>query len=427
MTNRCPPPVVIALGVLSALLAGGCGREDRGATSGGHPLLGTKSAVVLAPGDGALTDADEAQRRFIDAARAAPIPGDTPAVVVDNPRNGSVYPPDIVAPTFTWTDATEGADTWLLDVAFEGDDAARLAVLVPGDPQPPAAIDEACVAETNELPEAPGAFDRSFTPPRELWETMKKRSKERWATLTITGRSSAAPGRALSVARLRFRTSEDPVGAPIFYRDVPLAPSNTEKGVIKPLADDAVALIKWRLRDIGRPESRVVLERMVTCANCHSFSLDGTTFGMDVDGPQGDKGTYAFLPVRKQMVIDYENIITWNDYPKKPKGHNTRGFLSRVSPTGRYAVTTLNEAVYVANFLDYRFLQVFYPTRGILAYYDRKTHVMDALPGADDPAYVHCDAVWSPDGSEIVFARAPAKDAYQPGVPLAKYANDPNE
>jgi hypothetical protein len=45
--------------------------------------------------------------------------------------------------------------------------------------------------------------------------------------------------------------------------------------------------------------------------------------------------------------------------------------MAHPSPDGRYAVTTVNEDGFVANFKDYRFLQVFYPTRGILAWYDR--------------------------------------------------------
>jgi Tol biopolymer transport system component len=40
---------------------------------------------------------------------------------------------------------------------------------------------------------------------------------------------------------------------------------------------------------------------------------------------------------------------------------------------------------------------------------------------------VHTDAVWSPDGKYLVFARAEAKDAYLPGRKQAEYANDPNE
>src|ERR1035438_4326483 len=49
------------------------------------------------------------------------------------------------------------------------------------------------------------------------------------------------------------------------------------------------------------------------------------------------------------------------------------------------------------------------------------------LPGADDPEFVHTSAFWSPDGKNLVFSRARAKDPFAPGQPPAKYANDPNE
>ena len=92
---------------------------------------------------------------------------------------------------------------------------------------------------------------------------------------------------------VRIQTSADPVGAPIFYRDVPLMPAETEPGVIKPLANSAVPLIAWRLRDVEQTGSRVLIEGIHSCANCHSFSRDGKTMGIDVDGPQNDKGLYA--------------------------------------------------------------------------------------------------------------------------------------
>ena len=120
--------------------------------------------------------------------------------------------------------------------------------------------------------------------------------------------------------------------------------------------------------------------------------------------------------------------------------------MSQVSPDGRYVVTTINEPgkgqtdyqrrqapedlrqnYYVANFKDYRLLQVFYPTRGVLAWYSKATGLLQPLPGADDPRYVQASAVWSPDGKYLVFARAEAKDAYPPGAPLAERSNDPNE
>jgi tetratricopeptide (TPR) repeat protein len=82
---------------------------------------------------------------------------------------------------------------------------------------------------------------------------------------------------------------------------------------------------------------------------------------------------------------------------------------------------------YITNFKDYRFLQVFFPTRGILEWYDRSTGKRVPLPGADDPRYVQTDGVWSPDGKTIVFARAEARDPYRQGQRPALHANDPNE
>jgi tetratricopeptide (TPR) repeat protein len=231
----------------------------------------------------------------------------------------------------------------------------------------------------------------------------------------------------VSRGQATFTTSSDPVGAPVFYRDVPLMPSDTKEGVIKPLATNSQSLIAWRLKEIGRDDSRVLLKDMPTCANCHSFSSDGSTLGMDIDGPDGDKGAYAIAAVKRDMVISNEQIMTWNAYPQKRPGSFTLGFLSRVSPDGRYVVSTVNESLYVQNFWDHKFIQVFFPTAGILAYYSPETGEIKALPGADDPDYVHCDAVWSPDGETLVFARAKARANYERGRPKAEYAGDPNE
>ena len=87
----------------------------------------------------------------------------------------------------------------------------------------------------------------------------------------------------------------------------------------------------------------------------------------------------------------------------------------------------LSRNYYVENFKDYRFLQVFYATRGVLTVYDRTTGQRHSLPGADDPRYVQTNAAWSPDGKYLVFARAEGKDAYPEGRKPAEYANDPNE
>ena len=67
-------------------------------------------------------------------------------------------------------------------------------------------------------------------------------------------------------------------------------PNQGAKGVIRPLAPESIGLIKWRLRYLDEPRSRVVMEKISTCANCHSFSADGKTLGLDVDGPPNDHG-----------------------------------------------------------------------------------------------------------------------------------------
>jgi len=85
------------------------------------------------------------------------------------------------------------------------------------------------------------------------------------------------------------------------------------------------------------------------------------------------------------------------------------------------------DSYYVTNFIDYRFLQVFYPTRGILEYYNRAIGLREPLHGADDPKYVQTDGVWSPDGKYIVFARAEAREPRPAGRPRATHANDPFE
>jgi tetratricopeptide (TPR) repeat protein len=308
-------------------------------------------------------------------------------VVIDYPLTSSVFPPEITAPVFLWHG---GGSPWAVEFDFQ-------------DGAPPLRRESATP---------------SWQPDETLWRQIQQRSSGVWANVTIGDQNSQAS--------VRLQTSRDPVGAPIFYREVPLRPSEVEKGVIKPLAPAEIPLITWKLRDLAESESRVVLRGLHTCTNCHSFSKDGKTLGMDVDGPENDKGTYAIAPVGPRMTIANQDVITWNSFAGK-QGRPTIGFLSQISPSGRYAITTLNEQVYVANFKDYRFLQVFYPTRGILAVYDRETGRIAALPGASDPNYVQTSAVWSPDEQYLVFQRARAEDAYPPGRKAAEYAGDPNE
>jgi Tol biopolymer transport system component len=355
-------------------------------------------------------------------------------VTVDYPEEGAVFPPEIAAPTFLWRDASQNARAWLIEVTFS-DGSPAIRVESAGQRLPIGEIDPRAVSTNNEPPKLTPqqAAERTWIPDSAVWSQIKKHSVEHRAMVTISGFRDAELRDAVSRGSVAIRTSKDPAGAPIFYRDVPLMPSESEKGVIKPLEPSAIPLIAWRLRDIAEPRSRVVLEGMHACVNCHSFSADGKTMGIDLDGPQNDKGLYAISAIQPRTSIRNEDVITWNSFRDQPSGPMRVGFMSSLSPDGRYVVTTvgveqdLSRNYYVKNFKDYRFLQVFYATRGVLTVYDRTTGQRHSLPGADDPRYVQTNATWSPDGKYLVFARAEGKDAYPEGGKPAEYANDPNE
>jgi len=358
------------------------------------------------------------------------------AITIDYPAEGSVFPPEFLPPTFLFRDGSRAA-AWAIEVAF-GDGGLPIHVRAAGERMKIGEVDPRCFGDTNEPPKLTPeqAAARTWKPDAETWAAIKRRSVERRATVTITGYADERLQTVVSRGEVGIRTSRDPVGAPIFYRDVPLMPSELEKGVIKPLSAEAVHYITWRLKNVGQPGSRKLIEGFPTCANCHSFSRDGKTLGVDVDGPQNDKGLYALVDVKPQTSIRNEDVIQWRSFRGKLGGQLRVAFMSQVSPDGRYVVTMINDPgtkddvqgrYYVANFKDYRFLQVFYPTRGILAWYSRETGQLQPLPGADDPRYVQACAMWSPDGKYLVFVRAEAKDPYPEGVPMAQYANDPNE
>ena len=357
------------------------------------------------------------------------------SITIDYPQNSSIFPPEITPPTFIWHDADEKTDRWRIEVRFH-DGSAPVRVDSPGPPMTIGEIDQRCISARNELPKLTPeqAAAHTWVPDRTTWERIKEHSVGGAAQVTITGFNQNDKRMSRSEGQVEISTSKEPVGAPIFYRDVPLMPSETEKGVIKPLAPTAIPLIEWRLRSIDQPESRIVLQGMHTCANCHSFSGDGKTLGIDMDGPQNDKGLYAVVSLKPQTVIRSQDMISWNPTGDRQYAFNRVGFMSQVSPTGRYVLTMVTSAerplennYYVANFLDYKFLQVFYPTRGVLYWYDRTTGERHPLPGADDPNYVQANGVWSPDGKYIVFIRAKAQDPYPLGKAIATHSNDPNE
>jgi len=330
-------------------------------------------AVIFAiPGPGVATgSADEPSTDLLVAAAGAqPTRG---SLAITYPQNGTLFPPEIVAPTFLWEDKTEGVDRWHVLVRFEtGGDVLRFSTDAP-----------------------------RWRPSEDDWKRMKEASLGRDAEVLVAGVGRGTPQTVLSSASVRFRTSEDPVGDSLFYREVPLP-------FLEAVQDPS--RIRWRFGTVDMEDGPpIVLQNLPVCGNCHSFADNGSVLGLDVDYGN-DKGAYGILPVAKNMVMNDEKIITWADY-KREDDQITFGLLSRVSPTGRYVISTVKDrSVFVAT-PEITFSQLFFPIKGILVVYDRETKTFSSLPGADDPQYVQSNPVWSPDGKTIVFARSKAYHA----------------
>ncbi len=328
-------------------------------------------------------------------------------VTIDYPLEQAVFPDDMAPPTFRWHDSAKDADAWMVEIAVPGGRWARL--LVPGGP--PEELPEAPMPMVDGKPYVPTKFPedtrpwepseyertaKTWRPSRVLWRAMRRAGRE--LTVRITGLARKAPGRALSSGVVHVTISEDPVDAPIFFRDVPLPFFHALKNL---------RLIRWRLGEVSEEEPRTMLDNLSACGNCHSFPKDGHTLAMDVDYAN-DKGSYVITEIgREKTVLDKSKVITWMDY-KRDDGQPTFGLLSQISPDGRFVVSTVKDSSVFVPIPDMMYSQLFFPVKGILVYYDRQKRTFASLPGADDPKYVQSNPSWSPDGKYIYFAKAEA-------------------
>lgn len=127
-------------------------------------------------------------------------------VVIDYPRDGSIFPPEITPPQFLWRGGANGA-RWRIEISFS-DGYPAIHTTSQGEPPRIGAIDPDCVADTNEAPRltAQQAASHTWTPSPAIWAAIKKHSVAGPAAVAISGPASRAS--------IRIRTSRDPVGPP---------------------------------------------------------------------------------------------------------------------------------------------------------------------------------------------------------------------
>lgn len=325
-------------------------------------------AVLLAPLQAA------AYRTRLAAFESQTVPN---RLSITYPYDGAVFPPEIAAPMFRWTDDNGVSRQWLVVIQFHNDQAPFFVL----------------------------AARRRWTPEKAIWEAVKSNSSDKSATVSVYGMNLSRD--LTSMGRIRIKTSPDRVDAAILYRQVPL-PFKSDKASLK--------RIKWRLGDIaayGPPP--VIMQKQQRCASCHTVSDDGRRISMEMNF-RGDGGAQFIAPVSQTLELTEKHFMTWSDYPKPDILPPTRGTFAKLSPTGDYMVGTVNEISFFALTNDPAFCQLFFPTYGILAWYDVSKKQFHCLPGADDIDFVQTDPNWRHDGKQLVFARTQKRNEYHEDI-----------
>jgi tetratricopeptide (TPR) repeat protein len=287
-------------------------------------------------------------------------------IVIDYPKEGTIFPPEFPAPLFSWRDTVNATAKWHIRLSAQNGEEIH-----------------------HEITES-----STWRPDSSVWIKIKAMSATVPVSFTIIGVNKGILGSKYSSGRTSFTFSTDSVGASVFYRAVPLPFS---------YAINHVNEIEWYLGNVNGVKPDKILDNVPVCANCHSFSGNGM-FAMDVDYAN-DKGSYIIAPLKDTLHLTLDNIITWSDY-KREEGELTFGLLSQISPDGRHVLSTVKDRSVFVPVDNLEYSQLFFPIKGIIAVYDRKTKKYAELPGASDKRYVQSNPNWSPDGSEILFSRA---------------------
>jgi hypothetical protein len=236
---------------------------------------------------------------------------------------------------------------------------------------------------------------QKWTPDEAAWDSLKVLSdfKKIYFTVKRKGDNNSSS--------LHFNISIDSVGAPVLYRQMPIPFLIAEKQL------DSMNFMLINFGSKQKPHT--AMKGFSVCGNCHSFTADGNEIGLDLDAGFRDKGGYFVSKVEDTIQFNQSNFNSWSKIEKR----RTFGLFSKLSPDGRYIVTTVKDRVVIKNFKfppveNVYYSQLFFPVNGYLAVYDRLTKTLKELPGANLEEYVQSNATWTADGKNIIFSRAKA-------------------
>lgn len=288
------------------------------------------------------------------------------AISVTYPFDLAVFPPEFPSTTFNWEAKSDYNGNWELKITCL-DKAFRFDTII---------------------------ANRSWKPSESLWNTLKIASKNNKIKFSV--RQVGKIGNS----SISFSFSADSVSAPIFYRQMPIPFI---------IAEQFLDSMNFKLVDVGSSNPpHTAMKDFLVCGNCHSFSKDGDKIGLDLDAGMRDKGGYFISSIKDSMLFNIDNYMSWTKIEKR----RTFGLFSKLSPNGRYIVTTVKDRVLIYNFpydpSTNAFSQLFFPVNGHLGIYDLETRQFYELSGANLNEYVQTNATWTPDGKNIVFCRAKA-------------------
>ncbi len=289
------------------------------------------------------------------------------------PYNRASFPINIAPPEIIWDDNIDNA--WLIRITIPGHEDSPIIV----------------VTER-----------KSWRPPKELWEKIKKWGKGKYSLLEIRG-CLQKDGKRLSefvyVDRIKFRISPYPLDRIIVYRLVsPLFHPQKTPNVYYRHVDSFI--------------TRLFVEgKEIYCTNCHFFPKRP-----DIK-PEEQIVAIAVrdqLPSRKLLGKAKRILGIYKFSEKRGKTFAINSFFMSWAPDGKKIAVTVGRTVSIRPCITLE-TQQFFVLGSDIYIVDVENNRIFPLKGASDPLYMENFPTWSPDGKYIIFARAkePEKGALE--------------